>query len=91
MEFRYKDLINLGFKRTDCNDGVFFDTYGVTYFIVNYVIEYKKYDYIFDWCQNKRTVTLQKCDKNGNIKLKGVVENIDTLHFLIDVLKKTSK
>lgn len=84
MTFNYKDLLNDGFKRENCNDTVFFDQYGFQYFI--FTKEITK-NIFFDWDINSQQLTLIKMNYESNIVFKKVVESIEEYKLIEEILK----
>jgi len=64
-EIKYKTVIELGFKRQNVKDDVFFDHYGYDYFIVILKLTVNFY---IDWDTHTRQCRLIRIDKRGNIK-----------------------
>ena len=60
---RYKDVIDLGFKRQDTHDSVFFDDNGYVWFLVTKKLSKRRY---LDWDCETHAVTLYKEDKDHN-------------------------
>lgn len=75
---RYKDVIDLGFKRQDEHDSVFFDDNGYDWFIVTKKVFKRMY---LDWDCEEHTVTLYHEDKDHN------VEPIETMCTIEEVRK----
>jgi hypothetical protein len=84
MKFDYKDLLNNGFKREDCNDSVFFDQYGFQYFI--FTKELRK-NFYFDWNVNTQELTLVKTNYEYNIIYKKIVDSIEEYKLIEELLK----
>ena len=84
MKFDYKDLLNDGFKREDCNDSVFFDQYGFQYFI--FTKELRK-NFYFDWNVNTQELTLVKTNYEYNIIYKKIVDSIEEYKLIEELLK----
>lgn len=66
---KYKEAIDLGFKRVDGRDTVFENTYGYEYFFLEkYLLKAKKGVHILaNWNPESMDIDLMKCDKDGNI------------------------
>jgi len=84
MTIDYKDLLNDGFKREDCNDSVFFDQYGFKYFLFT---KYLTENIYFDWDINTQKLNLVKTNYEYNIVFKKVVES-KAEYELIEMLLK---
>jgi hypothetical protein len=84
MKFDYKDLLNNGFKREDCNDSVFFDQYGFQYFI--FTKELRK-NFYFDWNVNNQELTLVKTNYEYNIIYRKIVDSIEEYKLIEELLK----
>ena len=84
MKFDYKDLLNNGFKREDCNDSVFFDQYGFQYFILSK--ELTK-NISFDWDINTQQLCIVKTNYESTIVFKKVVESIEEYKLIEELLK----
>lgn len=54
MEINYKDLIDLGFKRIECKDEIFFNKYGFKYFFLSY----NKGPIGFNWSSTTRKTAM---------------------------------
>jgi hypothetical protein len=81
---KYKDVINLGFKRIEANDTVFKDIYGYDYFIVDKTIReigINVYE-VAEWDVTTQKVYLRAIDKDGNI-----VTNIKTFQSIKTLTK----
>ncbi|HEY5588401.1 MAG TPA: hypothetical protein VIK86_05530 [Candidatus Paceibacterota bacterium] len=74
----YKQCIEHGFKRTNCNDDVFFNQNGYRYFITDLNIK----NYTFDWDSTSKKIRLYK---NSNVIKE--LETIQELEFYINLLK----
>ena len=79
-QISYCDVIELGFKREDCADSVFFKHYGYNYFIVSLKINNHISLY---WDCNDRTVDMYRIDKEQNIV--GTIK-ILSLNHLVEIL-----
>ena len=66
---KYKDVINLGFKRIEANDTVFKDIYGYDYFIVYKLIKTINKDRYetAEWNVTTQKVQVRIEDFDGNI------------------------
>ena len=66
---KYKDVIDLGFKRTDAVDKVWFDTYGYEYFYLEKtLLKCKKgIKIVAIWEPEDEDVRIVKTDRDGNI------------------------
>ena len=84
MKFDYKDLLNNGFKREDCNDSVFFDQYGFDCFILSKTLN--KYAY-FDWDILTQRLAIIKQDKEHTITFKRYVDSIEEYKLIEELLK----
>lgn len=60
----YSDVIDLGFKRYDHSDTVFFNRHGYNYFRVE--LELTKHIYL-DWEIETRTVKMVRCNKESDV------------------------
>lgn len=81
----YKEIMNLGFKRFDFDDTVFFDQNGYHYFWCDLKLHKK---IVAHWeCENK-TVVLRRMGKNGDILSELPVRNIDELERYINFFKQ---
>lgn len=56
----YQDVIDLGFKRTDCEDNVFFKQNGYCWFLVQIISKH----FVFDWDSETHFVNLVRYSKN---------------------------
>lgn len=88
MKFQYKDLIENGFKRTNCNDNVFFEEYGFEYFLLQKKLN--SYSF-FDWDINTQNLFFIKHDKFHNITFKKLIINENEYEFIEEVLKNPNK
>ena len=88
MKFDYKDLLDNGFKREDCNDSVFFDQYGFQYFI--FTKELRK-NFYFDWNVNNQELTLVKTNYEYNIIYRKIVDSIEEYKLIEELLKNENK
>ena len=80
----YKDVLSLGFERTDLQDSVFFDKYGFNY----YLMTLKLYKGISaEWDINERTVRIIRCNKDGDILGQLYVKDLAELEIYIDFFK----
>jgi hypothetical protein len=93
MKFDYKDLLDNGFKREDCNDSVFFDQYGFQYFIFTKIIFTKNLNtnFYFDWNVNTQELTLVKTNYEYNIIYKKIVDSIEEYQLIEELLKNENK
>jgi len=80
-EIKYSTLIDLGFKRTDIEDSIFFDQYGYNYFIV--YLKLTKHFYI-NWDTKTRHCQLIRQDKDKNIKARFDICNLIELKKYIE-------
>lgn len=77
MEINYKDLIDLGFKRIECKDEIFFNKYGFKYFFLSY----NNGSIGFNWGAITREVAMYI----NNIYYKNV--NLEELKKIINLLE----
>lgn len=83
MRFDYKDLMQNGFVREDCNDQVFFDQYGFQYFILSKQLNKH---WSFDWDVNTNKLRLIKVDESQSIILEKYVDSQTEFHFIEELL-----
>lgn len=83
MKFTYKEVIDLGFIRTDDPDKAFFDYNGYDYFLVTKEITE---NIALEWDSENHKVTLYYSDHNGSIIEKFEVKSRKKL---VKFLKKT--
>jgi hypothetical protein len=88
MKFKYNQLIKRGFKRTNCNDSVFFEEYGFEYFLLQKKLN--SYCY-FDWDINTNKVFIIKHDKSHNITFKKEVISEFEYSLIEELLKNPNK
>jgi len=72
---KYKDVIELGFKRKELDDDVFVSQHGYGWFIVTKKLSKTLY---LDWDCADRTVTLIR-NKKSNILSRLPIKNLDNL------------
>lgn len=86
-QFFYKDVMDLGFIRSDQEDNVFFNQNGYNYFICTKQLTKTIH---LDWDSEDKTVRLIKTDKKGcHIRGTIMVNDMDQLKMYINFL--TSK
>ena len=83
-EIDYKIVIDLGFKRENQTDNVFYIEYGFNYFIVTKKLTKRIY---LDWDCNTRTIRLKRIDKNHNIVGCLNIESSQELEDIINFFK----
>ena len=79
----YDEVIKLGFKRENCNDDVFFRTYGYDWFIV----QLKCKDIVFDWDSTTMQVQMIRYDskkESANRVATLKIETLEMLKLLVD-------
>lgn len=66
---KYKDVMNLGFERTEANDTVFKDIYGYDCFIVDKTLRQIGINafQVAEWDVTTQKVRVRAVDKDGNI------------------------
>lgn len=82
----YKQAIDLGFKRQDQHDSVFFDDNGYDWFLVTMKLA-KRVE--LDWDCQTHDVTMYRYDRDANVKGMIPLENIESVKEMIDFYKKT--
>jgi hypothetical protein len=88
MKFEYQDLIENGFKRTNCEDSVWFLQYGFQYFILSKTLN--EYAY-FDWDIHTQRLAIIKHDKEHTIIFKRYVESLEEYKLIETLLEKPNK
>ena len=80
QKIRYKDVIDLGFIETLCDDKVWEDIYGYPYKIISYPLTDRSTIY---WHQDTRLCERVVRDFKSNVVLRKPIEDLDELKMLI--------
>ena len=78
--FDYKDLLDLGFKRKEMSDEIFFNRYGFNWFLFRYKLDKRRW---LEWDCNTREVRMVSYNKKGVIKNKSYMRTIEEITRLI--------
>lgn len=84
----YHQIVDLGFKRFEMPDTVFYGMYGYQCFTMTLKLSKKV---TASWCCESRLVELWHIDKQDNIHARLPVEDIETLKRWITFFKKPKK
>lgn len=76
----YQDVIELGFKRENQTDPVFFKENGYEWFTV--ILELKKNKIYFDWESETKVVCMVRTDNSG-VKNRRYISNLETLKNIV--------
>lgn len=79
----YQDLIDLGFKRTDHSDSVYYRRHGVDWFIVEMKLSKR---WCIDWDQETRQCTLYR-HKKGSVQVSMDIKSLEELKRIIKIFK----
>ena len=79
-KFNYKDLLDLGFKRKEMSDEIFFNRYGFNWFLFRYKLDKRIW---LEWDCNSREVRMVCYSKKGVIKNKSYMRTIEEITRLI--------
>lgn len=83
-EIKYKDIVSLGFSRTDCHDQVYIDQHGYDWFFMEKKL-YKKI--LVYWDPENRIAKIRKMGKEGEILSEMTIPNLEALKQAIDFFK----
>lgn len=85
----YKKVIDLGFRREDQSDSIFYDEYGFNWFIVTLrLFTAKNKDFVeLDWDCNTREVEMIRYDKECTILSRMKIETYDELVRIVNFFK----
>lgn len=81
---RYQQLIDLGFKRQEAEDNVFFNQYGFDYFWLTRKLGRR---HELNWCPiESDTVELNKYEKNGySIEKQWLITDFQTVKKIVEL------
>lgn len=85
----YKDLINLGFKRTEAKDEVWFNQYGYGYFFLELNLN-KNISMVWQ-PDEPNEVIVNRCDKEGFIQSSIVLHDLHQVKALVNLFKGNEK
>ena len=79
-QVRYKTLIDLGFKRFEGNDTVWFNQYGYEWFWLE--LKLTKRIHVF-WCPEDKKLILRRTNKKDDILAKHTIKSLKELKSCI--------
>lgn len=85
---KYSELIQLGFKRIECYDSVWFNIYGYQYFFLELPIK-ENYLTVYWMPDNNHEIELNRLDENGNILNKKIFTDLLEFTIYIDFFIKS--
>ena len=88
QEIDYSDIIDLGFKEEKTSDSVYKNKYGFDYVIISKKLGKRIRAY---WTKEDRLCELIRADKEGNIKGRLPIHDLDHLTELINFFKGTNE
>lgn len=80
----YKTLIDLGFKRFEGNDQVWFNKYGYDWFWLE--LKLTKRIHVF-WCPEEKKIILRRTNKNEDILAEHTIRSMKELKCCIEFFK----
>jgi hypothetical protein len=81
-------MVDLGFKREESDDSIFFDKYGYEWFWLRLSVSKRLY---FEWDCNTHTVELWRINKGSDVLGKLSIGTKNQLLELIEFYKKETK